>query len=142
LCQRQRTFSNTIAVLDGQSEVDLTCEHTESWTARIVHGMRIEASVNGIDLLLLNEGLAMASLRDKLDRVKNKIDGLITFPFTDNDTLFGLFDQCGIPAVTINKPSADARHNYVAADYLRAVKWVGSLFARHPAKRCGLLQPK
>ena len=125
-----RVLNNTIAVLDGQSEVDLTCEHTESWTTRIVHGMRVEAAANGIDLLLLNEGLGIESLIQKLSNVRKKIDGVVTFPFTDNQTLFDLFDKYDIPLITINKPCEESRNNFVTADYFEASKTVGALFSQ------------
>jgi LacI family transcriptional regulator len=123
-----REGSGTIAVLDGQSEVDLT-QHTESWTTRIVHGMRIEAAEHGIDLLLVNESLELSSLSNKLMKIKDRIDGVITFPFTDNYTMCNLFRECGIPFTTINRPCANTMDNYVSANYLEGSKMVGMLFA-------------
>ncbi|AQQ70556.1 Arabinose metabolism transcriptional repressor [Limihaloglobus sulfuriphilus] len=120
--------TGTIAVLDGQSEVDLT-QHTESWTTRIVHGMRIEAAEHGVDLLLVNESLELSSLSSKLMQIKDRVDGVITFPFTDNYTMCNLFRECGIPFTTINRPCANTMDNYVSANYLEGSKMVGMLFA-------------
>lgn len=129
------SFCNTIAILDGQSEVDLTCEHTESWTTRIVHGMRVEAAANSIDILLLNENLELSSLSSRVADLAGKVDGVITFPFTDNYTMFDLFDKYNIPIITINRPGTEARYNYVGADYFDGSKMVGALFAEIKCKK-------
>lgn len=132
-------FSNTIAVLDGQSEVDLTCEHTESWTTRIVHGMRVEAAANHLDLLLLNDPLKIDALTERLSDMGSKVDGIITFPFTDNYSMLELFDKSGLPVLMINRPCSESQYNYVTADYFEGSKLVGQLFAEIGAKKIWLV---
>lgn len=131
-------FKNTIAVLDGQSEIELS-EHTESWTTRILHGIRVEAAANGIDLLLLNERPALESLVKRLADIGDNIDGVITFPFTDNYTMSRIFEKAKLPVVTINRSCADARDNFVGADYFEGSKMVGAAFAEIKAKRVAFL---
>ena len=135
----ENIFSNTIAVLDGQSEVDLTCEHTESWTTRIVHGMRVEAAASKTDLLLLNNKLNSESVAEAMQKIKDKVDGVITFPFTDSDTIFNIFGKHNIPVLMINRPSSATIHNYVSADYFGGSKCVGELFAEIGCKNIWLM---
>lgn len=129
-----RPVKNVIAVLDGQSEVDLTCDHTESWTTRIVHGMRVEAARNNVDLLLLSDPVKKDSLAKRLEDISDKVDGIITFPFADDYSLSQLFDTCPVPVLTVNRPSEESRENYVSADYFSGSKLVGQLFAKLECK--------
>jgi LacI family transcriptional regulator len=77
----------------------------------------------------------MDTLINRLSNIKKKVDGVITFPFTDSYTMFEIFDKCNIPVLTINRSCSESKYNYVAADYFEGSKLVGTLFSEIKCKK-------
>lgn len=126
------------AILDGMTELGVDAETGESWTSRIVSGIRFEAAQYNTELLLLNNEIRSDSLDQiahHLEQVRDRVDGLITFPFARLEEMFEILDRIGLPTVTINRLGADVAENFVDADYYRGSQLVGQLFARIDAKK-------
>lgn len=127
----------TLAVLDGITDAGLHAELSESWTARILSGIRDEASRNDYDLLLINynpAGQPASAVEDRLRRVQMSVDGLISFPFARVEEMFDILDRVGLPTVTINRLGADQTDNYVDADYFGGSRVVGQMAAELEAR--------
>ena len=122
----------TFAVLDGLAEVNLNNEIGESWTTRILHGIRLMASELNIDLLLINDKIDMStpqSIGQHLREISSRVDGLITFPLMPHEEISTVLDGEPLPIVTINRFSADTQYNFVSADYFGGSRLVGRMFA-------------
>jgi LacI family transcriptional regulator, galactose operon repressor len=129
---RSAHSAHTFAVLDGLAEVSLNNEVGESWTTRILHGIRLEASEQNIDLLLINDNIDLStpeSICQHLREISGRFDGLITFPLMPYEQMAYILDEKSAPIITINRLSAGTQYNYVAADYFGGSRLVGQMFA-------------